>query len=127
MKQNIFTMVLGLSNNPATSLMRFLIKSSAMYKLYLVSLVTNLNWPWFLQNFLSSETYNNLQQFQVKSSENDSELKWLILWEATTKHLENPRAFTSFFNRANDGAKFDYWAGRKALLYFHLFGLMTWI
>ena len=35
--------------------------------------------------------------------------------------------FTSCFNRTNDRVMFDYWGGRKTLLFFHRYGLMTWI
>ena len=38
-----------------------------------------------------------------------------------------PRLFTSRFTRANDKAKFDYWDGRKILLFLSLYSLMTWI
>ena len=57
--------------------MRFRIKSSAMDTWRLVSLVTHLNWPGFLQNFLA---FSSLQQFQVKSSRNGRKIKWLNLW-----------------------------------------------
>ena len=52
---------------------------------YLVSLVTYLNWPGFLENFLAS---SSLQQFQLKSSGKPCELKWISLWQATSKYLE---------------------------------------
>ena len=42
-----------------------------------LSLVTQLNWPGFLENFLSS---CNLQPSQAKSSMNNRELKWVSLW-----------------------------------------------
>ena len=54
---------------------------------YLVSLVTYLNWPGFLENFLAS---SSLQQFQLKSSGKTCELKWIRLWQATSKYLEKP-------------------------------------
>ena len=78
---------------------------------YLISLVTHLNWPGFIENFLAS---CRLQQFQV------------------TRHRRIPskikaRMFTSCFNKANDRAKSDYWGGRKTLLLFLVYGLMTCI
>ena len=105
--------------------MRFCSNSSAMDTWYLFSLVTHLNWTGFLENFLASSI---LQQFQVKSSRNGRELKWLILWQTTAEILEKkPSVFTSYFHKSNDGAKLDYWAGRKTLLYFRLYDLMTWV
>ena len=52
---------------------------------HLVSLVAHLNWPEFLENFWAS---CSLQQFQVKSSMNTRQLKWLSLWQATAKYLQ---------------------------------------
>ena len=78
-------MSLGLRNNSATWLMRFRFKSSVMDTWYLVSLVTYLNWPGVFENFLAS---SSLQQFQLKSSGKTCELKWISLWQATSKYLE---------------------------------------
>ena len=78
-------MLLGLRTNSATWLERFRIKSSAMDTWYLVPLITHLNWPEFLENFLVSWS---LQQFQVKPSMNTWELKWLSLWQATAEYLQ---------------------------------------
>ena len=77
LKQSIFSIVLGLRNNSATWFMRFRYKSFAMDTWYLVSLVTHLNWPGFLENFSAP---SSLQQSQVKSSANKRELKWPSLW-----------------------------------------------
>ena len=88
---------------------------------HLVFLVKNLNWLGFLENLLAS---CSLQQFQVKSSLKTRELKWQNLWQATFEsHLPvpskiKPRLFTSCFITANDRAKFDYWGGRKTLLFY---------
>ena len=87
-------------------------------------LVPHFNWPEFLENFLA---FCSLQQFQVKSSMTTCELKWWSLWQAIAgvpSKIE-PRLFTSCFN--NDRVKFDYWGGRKILLFFCLYGLMIWI
>ena len=92
-------MVLGLWNNYATWLMRFLFTSFTIDRWYLVSLVTHLNWTAFLENFLAS---SSPQQFHLKSGRNDQELKWIILWQSTTEYLKKPCVFTSCFNRAND-------------------------
>ena len=108
-----FSMVAGLQNNSATWPLRFRIKSLAMDKWYLVSLVAHLNWPGFLENFFA---FSSLQQFQVKPSVTTRE--W-VPWKV------KPHVFTSCFITANDRAKFDYWSGRKTLLYFCLYGLMT--
>lgn len=53
------SMVAGLQNNSATWPLRFRIKSLAMDKWYLVSLVAHLNWPGFLENFFAFS--NNLK------------------------------------------------------------------
>ena len=83
---------------------------------YLVSLV-------IIENFLTSWS---LQQFQVKPSMNTRELKLLSLWGHRWRRSKlKPRLFTSYFNRANDRAKFDYWEGKKTLLLFRLYRLMT--
>ena len=74
----------GLRNNSATWLLRFSIKSSAIDIWYMVSLVSHLDWPGSLENLLSSCT---LQQFQMKSSMNIGELKWLSLWQATAEYV----------------------------------------
>ena len=49
---------------------------SAIDMSYLVSVVTHLYWPGFLETFLS---FCSLQQFQVKLNMNTRELKWLSL------------------------------------------------
>ena len=84
---------------------------------YLLCLVTHLNWPAFFEKFVASSI---LQQFQVKSSVNTCELKWLNLW---CSPLITLKTTTSCFIRTNDGAKFDCWDGRKTFLYFRLYGL----
>ena len=110
-------MDLGLQINSATWLLKFCIKSSAMDTWYLVSLATHLNWPELLENFPGS---CSPQQFQVKS-----QIKYEYPWIKVAKFLKGhrwipfkikPRLFTSYFNRANDRAKFDYWGGRETLL-----------
>ena len=52
---------------------------------YLVSLVTHLNKPRFLEIVLVS---SSLKKIQVKSSMNTRELKWLSLWQATVEYLK---------------------------------------
>ena len=84
LKQSIFSIVLGLRNNSATWFMRFRYKSFAMDTWYLVSLVTHLNWPGFLENFSAP---SSLQQSQMKSSANKRELKWPRLWQTTAEYL----------------------------------------
>ena len=86
LKCSIFKMILGLRTSFSTWRYRFCIKSSVMDTWYLVSLVTYLNWPGFLENFLASR---NLQQLQGKSSMNTHELNWLSLWQTTTEYLQN--------------------------------------
>ena len=83
---------------------------------YLVSLVIHLNRPWFSENFLAS---CSLQQFQVKTSMNACELKCIRLWQATTKYLKKYKLVCSdhVSVRGNNRAKFDYWCGRKTLLF----------
>ena len=76
LKYIILGMILGLWNNYANWLMRFLFKSSAMETWHLISLIIHLNLPGFLENFSAS---CSLQQLQMKSSRNGFELKWLIL------------------------------------------------
>ena len=48
-------------NNSATWLMRLCFKSSEMDTWYLVSLVTHLIWPGFLEIFLLPVAYNDLK------------------------------------------------------------------
>ena len=121
-----FSMARVLRTNSVTSLKRFRIKSSAVDKLYLLSLVTHLNWPGFLETFMAS---CSIQQFQVKPRMDTFELKWLSLWQG---HRRIPskiklHLFTSCFNRANDRKKFVCWGGIKTWLLFRLYGLMSWI
>ena len=106
-------MIVGLLNNSATWLMRIHFKSSAKNASCLVSLVTHLNWSGFLEKFLVS---SDLQQFNVKSNVNTRELKW----QATAEYIQKI-VFISCFNRANDGAKFDYCTT------YCVYGMMTWI
>ena len=130
----VISMILALRNNSATWFKKYSFKSSAIDTRYLVSLAIYFRWYGFLENFFAS---SSLQQFQVKSSRSVSELKLLSFWKATPpppppppprkKRKTKPREFISYFNRDNKRAKVDYWAGRKTLLYFHLYGLMTWI
>ena len=65
--------------------MRFRFKSFAIDTWYLASLVTHLNGPGFFEIFLAS---SSLQQFQVKSSVNSREFKWLSLLQATAEYPE---------------------------------------
>ena len=52
---------------------------------YLFALATHLFWPSVLANFLTS---CSLQQFQMKSSVNTCESKWLSLWQATVEYFQ---------------------------------------
>ena len=56
-----------------------------MDTLYLVSLVAHVNWPGLPENLLDS---CSIQQFQVKPSMNNWEVKWLRLWQTTTEYLQ---------------------------------------
>ena len=78
-------MVLCRWNDSSIWLKGFCFKSSKMNKWHLISLATHLNWHGFLENFLAS---SGVQLLQVKSSMHPSELKWLSLWQATSKDLE---------------------------------------
>ena len=124
----VISMILALRNNSATWFKKYNFKSSAIDTRYLVSLAIYFRWYGFLENFFAS---SSLQQFQVKSSRSASELKLLSFWKTTPPPRKpwktKPREFISYFNRDNNRAKVDYWAGRKTLLYFRLYGLMTWI
>ena len=61
---------------------------------YLNSLITHLDWPGFLENFLASD---NLQQFQVKPSMNNRDLKWQGLWQATAEYLQKQNLSCSLY------------------------------
>ena len=54
------------------------------------------SWAGFLENFLDSSSQ---QQFQVKSSRNARELKWLSLCQATTEYFGKQRLLRSFIER----------------------------
>ena len=117
-------MILGLCTNSATWLYSFFIKSSVMDTWYLVSQVTHLNWPGLKsENFLAS---CGLQQFEVKSIMNTRELKVMTGHRRIPSKLR-PRLFIPCFSRVKDRAKFVRWGGRKTLLFFSLYGLMTWL
>ena len=79
---------------------------------------------WKLPTFQKSTTI---------SSKIKSEYPWIKVAKFITVYYDRipwkikSCVFTSYFNRANDWAKFDCWGGRKTLLYFRLYGLMTWI
>ena len=85
----------------------------------------HLNWPGFVEllSFLSPATIS-------------SEIKYTYPWVKVTKFMTSHRRIPSkitahlfifCLNTTNDGAKFDYWDGRKNFLLFLLYGLMTWI
>ena len=117
LKQSIFNMVVGLYSS--IWLLRFRIESFTMDRWDLVSLVTHFNWLGFFEKFLAS---SSLQQFQAKSSVDISELKWLSWLRPPPNTLKTK---TSYLIRTNNSARFDYWDGRKTLLYFRPYGLMT--
>ena len=93
--------------------MRFCIESSQS----LVSLVTHLSWPEFLEKFWAS---SSLQQFQIKSSVDIRALKRLTLWRLPPNTLKTK---TSCFIWTNDRAKFltfymvkfNYFSGRSKM------------
>ena len=76
---------------------------------------------WKLLNFLKPTKI---------SSESKNEYPWIKITKFIIGHFRRPsklkpQLFTSYFNRANDRVKFDYWGGRKTLLFFRLYRLMT--
>ena len=94
----------------------------------------------FLADIIASEKidYKRFKNVWRLTSKRDilvNEIKYEYPWIKVTKFMTThyrilwkikSRVSTSCSNKANDGAKFDYWGGRKTLLYFRIYGLVTW-
>ena len=81
--------------------------------------------PQYVISSFSSNTWKLLSFLKpiTISSKTRYEYPWTKITNLMTGHrLQN---YTLCFNRANDRAKFDYWGGRKTLLFFRLHSFMT--